>query len=849
MLFRKLIPYLIALAIFIGITFVFFQPLFSGNVLKQQDIIQHRMLAHETVEYREKFGKEPLWNSSMYSGMPTTPIGTIYPGNGMSYVDDLLHLYLPTPARFLFLAFVGFFVLLLSLKIDPWVSLIGAIAFGLSSHLLLIGLAGHNSKSNAIDYLPFIFAGIIWLFTERRWLGFSVLSLALALELNANHLQITYYGILISLMIFIAYSIPLLREKKFRSILIPIGISLLAVFFAILPNTANLTMTQEYARESNRSQTELTIQSNGKSNAGDQTGGVTKSYAYEWSMPADEAFTFLIPNYKGGASIPVKETEHADVNAADANIRNLVEDLTAYFGGLPRVNGPFYPGIIIVFLACISLFAVQHRLRWGIVAMIVFAYLLALGDHFESFNNLMYSILPGYNKFRSVSMSLVIIQILLPVLAAVLLHQLYLMKWPEEVRKRFSKITRITLIVFGSFFILNLIAPSLLNRFEQIGEQERFQNLLQINGSSEQDALQKSNMLIDILAETRQGLVRGDAMRSLLLILSVFALVFVYLKGKIKAPIFLAATGFLILADLYLVDNRYFTDKQYERKELAFKLPDPSPVDKYILEDTSLYRVANGMVENLFADASTSAMHHSIGGYNAAKLTKYEDLIQFHLNPELYDFVKGIDSVKKNDSLLDIYMAKYTVLNMLNTKYFILDNGKKGAVINNELANGNAWFVKNIIRVNSADSEIVRLKSFSSKDDALIRTSNDKRTNARASYSGFGTIRLTKHLPNELSYQTESDQDQFAVFSEIYYPNGWNASIDGKKANHICVDYLLRGMEIPAGKHTVIFRYEPETYSRGNSISLIGSILVLFIFVGGLFFQLLILRKEIRITR
>lgn len=822
---RKYIPHFTALVIFFAVTYIAFSPLFSGKVIDQTDLKQFKSMSHETVAFREKYGTEPLWTTTMYCGMPTTQISTLYPGNWLGTIDDAVHLWLPRPARYIFLCFIGFYILLMSMKTDPWLALAGSLAFGLSTMFFLNGEAGHNSKSNAIDYLPFIFAGIIWLNNGRRALGFAVVTLFMGLEFNANHVQITYYGFILFFLIFATYFIAAWKEKKWKNFSFATGLFLIATIIGIIPNAGNLMMTYEYSQYSNRSKTGLTIAPDMKSNISDQTGGISKKYALEWSNNFSELGTFIIPDYKGGATKSISKTEHANLDGVDKNYQGIIGTIPAYFGSQPFTNGPIYFGIIVVLFAVAGVFFIRNKLKWPLIIASLLAIFLSLGANMEWLTDLFMKFVPGYNKFRTVAMILVLAQICLPLLAVLGIDQLLKNKDAGNTRAaRTVKIAGLALLVFC---LLTAVAPRIFLNMEKPDEAAQYHQQFANQGYSAEDCDKYTAALFQNLSSLRAGLVQTDAMRAAFFLTAALLLWYFYDRKKINASYFIAGISLLVTADLLLIGNRIINSDSYITEEIAKAPPELKKVDAHLLEDTSYYRVANGLVDNPFIDATTSYYHHSIGGYHAAKLGWYEDLSNFCLKPELVKFATGIDSLKSNDSLLNIFLRQFPALNMINTKYFIIPNGKGAGLVTNPEANGNCWFVKNIREVVSRDSEIVALRNFDSKTTAVISTANKAGASPAASYEGEGNIRLTHHLPNEMRYESETAKNEFAVFSEIFYPGGWTATIDGKPAQILQVDYLLRGLEIPAGKHELVFTYAPVLYAKGNSIARLGSVLLL----------------------
>jgi hypothetical protein len=835
-------PYIAAIAAFVVLTLVYFRPLLSGKELSQHDITQHRGMSKEIADHREKYHEEPLWTNSMFGGMPAYQISTLYPGNLLTTLDKAVKLFLPHPSGYMFLCFAGFFILLLCLEIEPWLALVGALAYGLSSYYIICIGGGHNSKANAMGYLPAMLGGIILLFKGRYWIGSAVTLLFMALELNANHVQISYYGfVLVGIMIlfWLYYAV---KEKTLPSFFKSLGILVVIAIISVLPNAGNLMCTEEYGKYSSRGPTELTIDETLKSNSAKVTSGLDKDYATQWSYGIGETFSILIPDFKGGANAYIGTAAPDALKKVDPNYREQVARMDAYFGDQPSVGGPVYIGAIIIFLTILGLFIVKNRLKWPLLAGTILFIALSWGHNFMGLTEFFMDHFPGYNKFRAVSMCLVIAELCIPVLAIMAVNELLKMKSLQDKIKVFKKeieikkLLFITIGVVGGFCLVGFLAPDVVNSFQgATEEQEMVYRFSQGGQGSESEIRQYVGELMPQIEKARKAMFTSDAMRSLIFLVLAFLFIYLFLNKKIKKEMLFAALGIFILIDLWTVDTRYLSEKSFIPK--SANVIEKTTTDEEILKDPALdYRVLN-LAKSFAQDATTSYWHKSIGGYHGAKLKKYQEIIDFHLvkssgGGEINTFYAGIGQTVGNDSLLSVLMGKLNVLNMLNTKYFImaLREGQTIPLMNKQ-ANGNAWFVKSVKTVMNADSEIVGLYSINTKTEAITQEKFKNDLKYSPSYPGEGTIKMTAYKANHLEYESDSKNAEFAVFSEIYYPKGWNAYIDGNPVPHIGVNYILRGTEIPAGKHKIEFKFEPKVYKTGNTIAMAGSLL-LFVSIG-----------------
>lgn len=839
---KKYLPHLLAIIAFAVITFICFKPLFSGKVINQSDITQARGMSKELADFRQNQHEEGLWTNSMFGGMPGYQVSTLYPGNWFTQVDKVFHLYFPHPSGAIFMCFLGFFILLLCLDINPWLAFAGALAYGFSSYFFIILEVGHNSKANAISYLAPLLGGIILLMRGKYRLGFAVSTLFMALELNANHVQISYYGFMIFACVLAAYFFVALREKQIKSFFVGLGLFAAAGLIGFLPNAGSLLATNEYGNYSTRGKTELTIGADRKSNKENKTSGLDKNYAVAYSHGIWETFTVLIPNFKGGASSRIIDADKDALKSVEPDYREQVASGNAYFGDQGGTAGPVYIGAIVIFLAFLGLFIIDHPIKWALFAVTILAMMLSWGRFFMGVSSFFLDYVPGYNKFRAVSMILVIAELTVPLLAILALDKFMKLadknasvKLPGLSKPLdLKKIMLISLIVVGGFCLLGVLMPTAINTFIAPGEEMELGMQFKQSGATEAQLNQIMPGYLSNLETARIAIFKSDALRSLIFIVIAAAGLFLLIIKKIKASVFIALIGICFAADLWPVATRYLNSSKFISKAQQESAFAKTPADEEILSDPALdYRVLNLSVSP-FQDATTSYHHKSIGGYHGAKLKKYDELISFHLFREIGTFSDGLSMVN-SDSTLGLLTAQLPVLNMLNTRYIIYPGKDRLIPIKNPQANGNAWFVKNVRTVASADSEIVALEHLHSKTEALIQAKNKEGIKPAETYAADGSIKMVSYQPNHLSYESEAKDKGFAVFSEIYYPKGWNAYIDGALTPYACVDYLLRGMEVPAGKHQIEFKFEPAVYKTGNTISMIGSLLALALIIAGFY--------------
>ena len=793
--YQKLLPVIVALALFLVITVAYFHPLFEGKRLFQSDISQFRGMSKEIVDYRASTGKEALWTNSMFGGMPAYQISTIHKGNLMTYVDKVLQMGLPRPAGFVFLYFVGFFILMMAMGISPWLSILGAIAFAFSSFFFIIIEAGHNSEAHAIAYMAPVIAAILLAFRKKYLVGGALMALFLSLQINANHLQITYYLALMSMIIVIYQLIIKIKEKQLPDFFKAVGVLFAGALLALGPNISNLWTTMEYTAYSTRGKSELT------DNAHIKTSGLDKDYATQWSYGIDESLTLLIPNLKGGASSALGNNPAAMAPVKE-EMKSMISQQSAYWGDQPFTSGPVYIGAFIVFLFVLGMFIVEDSLKWPLFATFVLSLLLAWGRNFSFMTDLFLDFFPGYNKFRAVSMILVLAELVMPIIAILGLKKI--IEKPEILKTK-QRYFYISLGLTAGVSLLFYFFPGI---FGLISNSE----LTQIAGYRKQGAPEAQlNDFIVNLELARTTILSADALRSFLFIMVGAGFLSLFSRKIINANWLIALIALLIMVDIIPVDSRYLGKKNYDRKSIVEQPFQASNVDEFILKDKDPnFRVLN-LTVNAFQDASTSFFHKSVGGYHAAKLKRYDELIQYQIT--------------KNNS---------EVINMLNTKYLIVPGANKEPTLQiNFPALGNAWFVRGYKMVPNADAEMNALSNFKAKETAIIDNRFENQVkNFKFTDDTTGIITLKSYAPNDLVYESKAKTDQLAVFSEIYYDKGWNAFIDGKPAPYFRANYVLRAMVVPSGNHTIEYKFEPRSYILGTKLSLASSILLLLLLLG-----------------
>ncbi len=808
---KRHLPHVIALAVFIVITMIYFAPLFGGKELKQTDINNWKGMSEEILKFKEKTGENTYWTNSMFGGMPGYQITVVYAANLLQYVDKIFTLGLPNPSNYFFLFMAGFYFLLIVMGIDKRIAIVGAVAFAFSSYFLIIIEAGHNSKAHAIGYMAPVIAGIIMTYRSRHLLGAALTALFLGLELYSNHLQITYYLMLIILILVATELYSAIKEKRIAGFVKASSLLVCGVVLAVLSNITSLWATQEYGKYSTRGPSELT---NNKEN---QTTGLDRDYITDWSHGIGETFTLFIPDFKGGASEPISKNNKEVLNKVNSSYRQYVGGFGSYFGDQPFTNGPYYIGCIVILLFVIGVFVVQGPVKWWLLIATALSLMLSWGKNLMSFTNLFLDLVPGYDKFRAVAMIMVIAEFAVPLLAIITVNK---MVTEKDFFERNKKKLMYSMGAVIAIALLISVAPGTFTSFYTQNEYDQVSQSVQ----GQPNSSQMLDEFFSAVSTAREEIVKGDALRTLFLVILVSILIWTFLKYRYKSEIFIYALMALIIIDLSVVGRRYLHSEDFVKKS-ANAVPFPmTQADQYILQDkTPSYRVLN-IAANTFNDASTSYYHQSIGGYHGAKLKRYKEVIDTCLTRELA-VLRSV--MQKPDSSTEKIMSSQPVINMMNTKYIIYNPDAPPAL--NSGALGNAWFVSSIKMVPNADAEIVAIKNFDPRYTVIV---DERYKEKLAGFNVTGpdsvsSIQLTEYKPNHLTYKYSANSEQLAVFSEIFYDKGWHAFIDGNPADYFRADYILRAMKVPAGNHTLEFKFEPQVVFTGEKISFAGSILIL----------------------
>lgn len=820
--FKTFTPYIIALVFFLAITFVYFYPILEGKKLKQHDIKMFKGMSKEIVDFRKSTGEEALWTNSMFGGMPAWQIAVKYEGNLMKYVDKTITLWLPYPANYVFLYFLGFFILLLVLRINPWISIVGAIAFALSSYFFIILGAGHTSKAHAIGYMAPVLAGIILAFRGKYLWGGLLTAFALALEIYSGHLQITYYLLILVVIYGIYQIIETVKSKDYIHFGKAAGILITAALLAVLTHSTNLWATYDYGKDTMRGKPELTNELSNKSS------GLDRDYITAWSYGLGETWSFIIPNAKGGGSGLIGNIDELK-NADPAYRQAIAQQGNQYWGDQPGTSGSVYVGVIVVFLFILGLFIVNNKLKWVLLIATMLSIMLGWGKNFMPLTDLFINYIPGYAKFRAVTIILSLAELTIPILAFMALNRIFIE--PQIIKKQIKSFYISLGIVAGIIFLF-YISPTLFFSFLSEGETVQFGQMMQGN-----DAAQIS-VFMNSLQDVRIAIFKSDALRSLFFVISGAALIYFYIHGKLSKPIFVGILSLLIIIDMFGVNKRYLNNEKtgssyamWESKRNADNPFTPSKADKFILQDKNPdFRVLD-LSKSTFNDASTSYFHKSVGGYHGAKLQRYQDLIEHNIIHEI-NSVKGAKTIEE----LKETLSKQQVLNMLNTNYIIYN--PEATPVFNDYAFGHAWIVSGYKIVANADEEIDALQTNNLKKLAVIDKRFEDSFDKDFRADSNAVINLTSYAPNKLEYSFNSSSTQMVVFSEIYYNKGWKAFIDGNESDYFRANYVLRGMTIPAGDHEIEFRFEPKVWVIGEKVSLASSSILILLLIALLFIEI-----------
>lgn len=812
--------YFIAVLFFIIISYIYFSPVLEGKKLITNDNSVYKATAKEIIEHREKFNEEPLWTNSMFGGMPAYQISVSYKGNLTRPVLNFFQSF-KFPIAAIFLALLGFYVLLLVYGVNSWLAIPGAVAFAFSSYNFIILAAGHNTKAYAIAYMAPMIAGIILSIRKNRLAGAALTGLFLSFELISNHLQITYYALMLVVIYGISELIFAFKAKTLPDLMKSFAVLIIAAILAIGSNFTHLNTTREYAKYTTRGGSNLSTN--------DNNSGLDKEYATGWSIGIKETLTLLIPNYMGGgSSFPFDRETETYKTFQKYNAPQLSSVFRKYWGEQPGTSS-VYAGAIVIFLFVLGLFLVDGREKWWLLAGTILSVLLSWGKNFMPLTDLFMDYLPGYNKFRAVSTILVIAGFTIPLLGALALKKVF--QYPIE-KKRFYKSLIWSTAITGGLCLMYAVLPGLAGDYISSADLSAFK---QLKLTPDIQTSFQSALISD-----RKEMLQSDAFRSFIFIVLAAFLLLVYYNKKIQMKYAIGLLALLLLFDMWPISKRYLNNENFEK--VSDKM-DPYPMtvaDKAILQDKSPdYRVLN-LTVSPFNDASTSNYHKSIGGYHGAKLQIYNELIGHGLNQNINDFIITFQKNTLPSELtaeLSRSLSMANSLNMLNTKYIIID--PNGPPFVNKSALGNAWFVDTYKMVENADEEISLINSFNPAKEALINNKL-KELLSKETYPDDTTrrIELTSYKPNELKYSYTSASEGLVVFSEIYYPAGWKSYIDGKEAPYFKANYVLRAMEVPGGEHEIVFRFDPESYHSGNKVSFASSLLLILLCAGSLILEI-----------
>ncbi|WP_298420302.1 YfhO family protein [uncultured Kordia sp.] len=830
--FKKIIPHAVAILLFVLMALAYFYPVLQGKKMQQSDIVQYVGMAKKQNDFRDTTGEELYWTDSSFGGMPTYLLGARYPHAYIKTLDRTLR-FLPRPADYLFLYFLGIYILLLVMRVNYKLAFLGAVAFGFSTYFIIILGVGHNAKAHAIAYFPLVLSGILLTFQRKYIWGFLLTAVAMSLEIMTGHPQMTYYLMLLVVILGLVYFCHYLfiKEKPFKfnkkyfgkafknnelpHFFKTVGILVVAVILAVGVNGASLLTTKQYADWSIRGKSELNINPDGSEKV---AKGLSKEYITEYSYGKMETFDLLIPRFMGGANSEDLGTDSKSYkfllqrNVPASQARDIVSNIPTYWGEQPIVAAPAYVGAVIIFLALLGLFLVRSKAKWWLVGGIVMSLLLSWGKNLNWLTDFMIEKFPLYSKFRAVSSIQVILELCIPILGVLALVSLFNKDIKTAEKKK--AIIYSTGIIGGIILFFILFKSAL---FDFTG----------LNDAYYEQAVFGPEFM-EIIREDRVAIFTQDSIRSLLLILLSAAVLFAFIKEKLKENIVIIALLGLLLFDLVGVARRYVaTDGFVSRSQ--FEQPYRQlQVDKQILQDEGHYRVFEPRLR--LAGARTAYFHNTLGGYHAAKPRQFQELYDFYLD--------------HGNGKFEVTERNINVINMLNVKYLIKDaeseqSQSRDIILRNPYPNGNGWFVNKLNFVETADEEILGIAGINTRSEAVFRKGQKAAENLKATYTkdSLATIELVDYKPDALSYKSESKEAGFAVFSEIHYPHGWNAYVDGKLVPHYRVNYVLRALEVPAGTHDIDFKFEPKVVSTGIMVSLTSTIILILLIIAALFFE------------
>ncbi len=819
---KNILSIIAAIIAFAAITLVYFSPVLQGKLVKQHDIEMHKGMAQEIDNYRNATGEQTLWTNAPFGGMPAWNISVQQKGNLTLPFYKALRIGLPQSLSSVFISMLGFFVLLLVLDCGFWISFIGAIAYGFTSYLFIVIGAGHNAKAMAMAYMAPVIAGVLLTYKGKYLWGCILTAFALAFEIRTGHIQITYYLLLIIVILIIAELISDLKNKQLGHFLkASLGL-VVAAILGILTCSTTLYGNYEFGKETTRGKPVLTR------NETNQTKGLDRDYITQWSYGKGETWSLLIPNAKGGASAYIGKKNPA-LEKADRQFRDSIAQSSAYWGDQPGTSGPVYVGAIVVFLFVLGALTVKGKLKWALLIATLLSILLSWGKNFMGFTNFFLDYVPFYDKFRAVSMTLVIAEVTMPLLGFLGLAEIA--KSPEFFKQNLKKFY-IALGITAGICLVFYLAPKAFFSFLSQNEAEQFAAM-----SKGKDGALYANFATQ-LEDVRVAIFRKDTLRSLLFIILAAVPIFLYGKGKLKGQIAFPILAVLVLIDMFPIDKRYLNNNNFLPKQRVKNPYTESVADKAILSDNSLdFRVMD-LTKDMFNDASTCYFHKSLGGYSGAKLRRYQDIITQYLGGELNQ-LRGTKSIQE---MMQV-MAQLKAANMLNTKYIIYN--PEAQPISNPFAFGNAWIANDIKWVDTPNEEIDAIGTTELQNTAILHKEFAQQVgNYRLTDSILPQIALTEYQPNKLTYRfsgvstSSTTADYLVVFSEIWTSKGWKMYIDGQEQPLLRANYLLRAALVPSGEHEIIMEYAPKAYKAGNTVTFASSLIMILGLIGAILFTI-----------
>ena len=817
-LFKKLLPHLVAIIIFLAISVFFCKPILDGNVLRQSDIIGWKSMAQNAFEYKAKHGHYPLWNPNLFSGMPNYQVIM----EGKSVLPDfvgILSLWLPKPMNFFFLACICFYILCLSLRLKPVIGILGSIAFAFSTYNPIIIGVGHESKMLAIAFMPLLMAGVILTFEKRYWLGLSVTTLGAYLEIAVNHPQINYYFLLIAVAVSIAYIVNWIKKKEWKHMVLAGCIVLAAALIGIASTAVTLLTTYEYSKATTRGGNDLAVAGDSVRKA--KSSGLDTAYAFQYSLGKAEAVVMFMPKAFGESSSKAFDENSkvveklTDKGIPENSAIQVASQLPKYWGGIVQTDGPPYVGVVIFLLALIGFVVVRHPLRWALLTISLLGILMAWGKYLPGFNTFLFTHLPMYNKFRAPSMTMVIPEFTLPLMAVLSLQYIFYRERSREILKEnFRKI----LYAVGGLMALLIIM------YVMISYSSPLDNEISAGVSRMAKSDEIGRAVIAGLRADRQSMFGGQLVRTFVFAALVIGLLYLYIRNVLKPIVAVILLGVISIIDLLVIDKDFLNEDHYSSAdEITAQSFTPNTVEQQILQDRDPdFRVFNASVNPVY-DTRSPYFFKPVTGYNPARLSIYQNLIDRYLSGS----------------------SNQNVLNMLNAKYIIFSNPQTNQeqMQPNAYAHGPCWLVKNVRIVEGPVEEIEAIGTAHLRDTAIVQKTFTNVV-AQPQWDSAAVLKLSKFDNDTMDYSFSSSKPQFAVFSEVYYPYGWNAYIDGKKVDYCKTDYVLRGLSIPPGQHAVRFIFEPSSYKKGVRIAYVSSFLILIFLLGGLFMEWWTNRKK-----